>query len=83
MNNQTDILPAISIGLVTASFLLNTGRRLKAIEVCKECLTFLNNEVQKTGEELITTRLKNILRKVLRSEYKLATKKEKQQVTET
>lgn len=51
MNNQTDILQAISIGLVIASFLLNTGRGLKAIEVCKECLTFLNSEERKSGEE--------------------------------
>ena len=51
MNNQTDILQAISIGLVIASFLLNTGRGLKAIEVCKECLTFLNNEVRNSVEE--------------------------------
>ena len=42
-----DILQAISIGLFVAIFLLNTGRALKAIEVCKECLSFLNNRVVK------------------------------------
>ncbi|XP_020602011.1 tetratricopeptide repeat protein 28-like [Orbicella faveolata] len=40
-----DILQVICIGLAVATFLLNTGRGFKAIEVCKECLIFLNNEV--------------------------------------
>ena len=48
MNNIADILQAILIGLVVANFLLNTGRALKGIEVCKECLIFLNNKVLKT-----------------------------------
>ena len=52
MNNITDILQAISIGLVVASFLLNTGRGLKAIDVCKECFIFLNNGVVKTETEV-------------------------------
>ena len=51
MNNITDILQAISIGLVVATFLLNTGRGLKAIDVCKECFIFLNNGVVKTEAE--------------------------------
>ena len=45
MNNLTDILQAITLRLVIASFLLNSGRGIKAIEVCKECLIFLKNEV--------------------------------------
>jgi len=48
MNNLEDILEAFFIGWVVATFLLNTGRRLKAIVVCKECLIFLNNEELKT-----------------------------------
>jgi len=47
MNNIEDILQVICIGLAVVTFLLNTGRGLKAIEVCKECLIFLNNEVPK------------------------------------
>ena len=47
MNITEDILHAISIGLVVAIFLLKTGRALKAIEVCKDCLSFLNNRVVK------------------------------------
>ena len=52
MNNITDILQAISIGLVVATFLLNTGRGLKAIDVSKECFIFLNNGVVKTEAEM-------------------------------
>ena len=52
MNNIDDILQAISIGLVVASFLLNTGRAQKATKVCKECLIFLNNKVLKTEGEI-------------------------------
>ena len=51
MNNIEDILQAICIGLAVATFLLNTGRGLKAIEVCKECLIFVNNVVPKKKEE--------------------------------
>ena len=52
MNNTEDILQAILIGLVVATFLLNTGRVRKATEVCKECLIFLNNTVLKTEGEI-------------------------------
>ena len=45
--NIDDILQAIVIGLVVTTFLLNSGRALKAIEVSKECLIFLNNKVLK------------------------------------
>ena len=50
--NITDILQAISIGLVVATFLLNTGRCLNAIDVSKECFIFLNNGVVKTEAEM-------------------------------
>ena len=48
-----DILEAISIGMVVANFLLNTGRGLKAIEVCKECPILLNNVHLLLEEEVI------------------------------
>ena len=51
MNNIDDIVEAIRIGLVVATFLLNTGRGLRAIEVCKECLILMNNEALKTKGE--------------------------------
>ena len=53
MNITEDILQAVFIGLVVAYFLLNTGRAPKAIEVCKECLSFLNNRVVKMDAEIL------------------------------
>ena len=47
-----DILQTVSIGLVVAVFLVNTGRARKAVEVCKECLSFLNNRVLKMEGEI-------------------------------
>ena len=47
-----DILQTVSIGLVVAVFLLNTGRARKAVEVCKECLSFSNNRVFKLEGEI-------------------------------
>ena len=54
MNIIEAILQAITIGLVVAYFLLNTGRALKAIEVCKECLIVLNNEVLQKEKQFVT-----------------------------
>ena len=72
MNNIEDILQVICIGLAVTTFLLNTGRGLKAIEVCKECLTFVNNEVPK--EEYKVFNLANIaLYKALFKAYCLVT----------
>ncbi|XP_078355956.1 uncharacterized protein LOC144640748 [Oculina patagonica] len=44
MNSQEEIVQTIAIGLVVATFLLNTGRALKAIALCKESLVLLNNK---------------------------------------
>ena len=44
MANIEEIIQVISIALVVANFLLNTGRALKAIEVCKESLALLNDK---------------------------------------
>ena len=52
MNINEDILQAVFIGLVVAVFLLNTGRALKAIEVCKECSSFLKNRVVKMEAQI-------------------------------
>ena len=48
MNSIDDILQVaqtILVGLVVAKFLANTGRALKAIKLCKECLIFLKIDV--------------------------------------
>ena len=36
MNNIEEIMQAISVGLIVATFLLNTGRARNTIELCKE-----------------------------------------------
>ena len=59
MNNIEEIMQAICIGLLAAAFLLNTGRALKAIELCKEGLVLLNNQVpsktKQTGQNIYRT----------------------------
>ena len=52
MNITEAFLEAAFIGWVVAIFLLNTGRAVKAIEVCKECSIFLNSIVVKLEEEI-------------------------------
>ena len=52
MNKIHDTSQAIFIGLVVTAFLLNTGRALQAIEVCKQCLIILNNKVLKAEREI-------------------------------
>ena len=52
MNITEGILQAACTGLFFAIFLLNTGRPLKAIEVCKECSIFLNSILVKLEEEI-------------------------------
>ena len=67
MNNIDEIYQAIFIGLVVATFLLNIGRAHKAIEVCRECLIFLNHEVLKTERENFNLLHINIYKTILRA----------------
>ncbi|XP_078368932.1 tetratricopeptide repeat protein 28-like [Oculina patagonica] len=53
MNDIEDVTQAICIVLLVADFLLNTGRALKAIEICKECSIFLSNEALKKEEQIV------------------------------
>ena len=53
MNYLDYAFQVISVGSAIAIFLLNIGRGEKAIQVCKECLIFLNNEVLRKKEEEI------------------------------
>ena len=43
MNNIEEIIQAFFIGLLAATFLLNTCRALKAIDLCKENLLLLDS----------------------------------------
>ena len=51
MNNLGYVFQVICVGLVIATFLLNTGRGVKAIEVSEECLIYLNSKVLRKKEE--------------------------------
>ena len=72
MNNTDDILQTIYTFLVVVAFLLNTGRGLKAIEVCKECLNFLHNEVSQKEEQIFNF-LNTAIYKTLFQAYFLVT----------
>ena len=47
MNSVEEVIQVISIGLIFASFLLNTNRFLKSVQLCKECLFILKDRVIK------------------------------------
>ena len=51
MNDFEEIIQAIYIGVVVATFLYMTGRARKAIELCKESLVLLNNKALEKEEQ--------------------------------
>ena len=53
MNNLEDFMQVIYFGLVVSTFLLNTGRALKAIELCKESLILLSNKALRVEEQIV------------------------------
>ena len=54
MCNILDILQTIRIGAVVATFLFNTGRIIKSIDIFKECLVLLNDKALATIKEITT-----------------------------
>ncbi|XP_078352769.1 uncharacterized protein LOC144637579 [Oculina patagonica] len=71
MSNTDAVIQAISIGLIVASFLLYSCRVQKAIELCKECLFLLKNQVVK--EENITKLFYKVVYSKLLQAYCLMT----------
>ena len=53
MENIAEVLQGIAIGLFVATFLLKTNRVLKAIELCRECLIFLNHKALNKEKEFV------------------------------
>lgn len=51
MENMDDVTEAITIAIYVTDFLLNTGRILKAFELCKEYLVLLNNKALEKEHE--------------------------------
>ena len=73
MNHIEEIIAAIGIALVVATFLLNTGRALKAIELCKESLIMLNNiapSIKKQFGKIINMVYKEIYKAIFKA-YRL------------
>ena len=69
MNYEEEIIQAISISLVVVTFLVNTGRALKAIELCKENLVLLSDKalsIEKQLGQLILKKIYNIMIKAYR-----------------
>ena len=54
MNNILEILWTIHIGVLVATFLFNTGRIIKAVEIFNEFLVLLNGNALQTIKELTT-----------------------------
>ena len=69
MNNLDYVFQVICVGLVIATFLLNTGRGVKAVEVCKECLIFLNNKVLRKKKEKFVNLVRIAIYKITFTAY--------------
>ena len=52
MNDLEEIIQAIYIGIVVATFLYMTGHARKAIEFCKESLVLLNSKTLEKEEQV-------------------------------
>ena len=65
MDNVSEILQTIYIGAVVATFLLNTGRITKAIDIFDECLVLLNGKALRTIKELTTPGVIYVYHKLL------------------
>ena len=71
MNNIEEIMEAIFIGLVVATFLLNTGRVLNAIELCKESLVLQNNvNIGPSIKKQICQKFYGAIRKIMFKGYR-------------
>ena len=54
MDNVSEILQTIYIGAAVETFVFNTGRITKAIDIFNECLVLLNSKALRTIKELTT-----------------------------
>ena len=65
MDNILEIIQTIHIGAVVATFLFNTGRIIKAVDIFNECLVLLNGKARETIKERTTPFLIYVYRKLL------------------
>ena len=71
MNDLDDVIPAICIALLVATFLLNTGRALRATKICKECFIFLNTKALGKEKELVNVFTIAIYQRIFKAYYLL------------
>ncbi|CAH3172507.1 unnamed protein product [Porites evermanni] len=65
MDNILEILQTFCTGVDVATFLFNTGRIIKAVDIFNECLVLLNGKALETIKELTTPFLIYVYRKLL------------------
>ena len=65
MDNILEIIQTIQIGAVVATFLFNTGRIIKLVDILNECLVLLNGKALETMKELTTPLLIYVYRQLL------------------
>ena len=65
MDNVSEILQTIYIDAVVATFVFNTGRITKAIDIFNECLVLLNGKALRTVKELTTPSVIYVYHKLL------------------
>ena len=65
MDNISEILQTIHISALVATFIFNTGRILKAVDILNECLVLLNGKALETIKELTTPLVIYVNRKLL------------------
>ena len=65
MDNIVEVAQISYIGVVVATFLFNTGRIIKAVDIFNECLVLLNGKALETIKELTTPLLIYVYRKLL------------------
>ena len=53
MDSKDEVMKALTIGILVASFLLNSSRVPKAIDLCKECAILLNNKALEKEKNLV------------------------------
>ena len=53
MDNTWDIVKTVLIGTCVATFLFNTSRVVHALNLCKECLSLLNNKALKNQKQVV------------------------------
>ena len=69
MENINELPQTVLIGFHVATFLLNTNRVLKAVELFKECLIILYNQAPKKEKEFVIRTFGNVIHLLMLNGY--------------